>query len=113
VFHGPWIRDKIWPQTYAHTVTYSSVPGSEVRLAFQGASLTYVYTRAANRGMADIAIDGARKSTLDLYSPQAEWQSRTTFELGAGRHLAVITILPDKNPKSSDRFIDVDAFEVQ
>ena len=94
-------------------MTYSSVPGSEVRLAFQGASLTYVYTRAANRGMADIAIDGARKSTLDLYSPQAEWQSRTTFELGAGRHLAVITILPDKNPKSSDRFIDVDAFEVQ
>jgi hypothetical protein len=113
VFHGPWIKDKVWPQTHSHTVTYANLPGSEVRFAFQGGLLTYVYTKAANRGMADITIDGVRKATLDLYSPKTEWQSRTTFTLGAGQHLAVITILADKNPKSSDRFIDVDAFEVQ
>jgi hypothetical protein len=113
VFHGPWIKDKVFPQTHSHTVTYANLPGSEVRFAFRGGSLTYVYTKAANRGMADITIDGIRRATLDLYSPKAEWQSRTTFTIGAGQHLAVITILPDKNPKSSDRWIDVDAFEVQ
>jgi hypothetical protein len=113
VFQGRWIQDKLWSQTYSHTVTYSNLPGSEVRFAFSGGLLTYVYTMAANRGRADIAIDGVRRATLDLYAPKPKWQSRTIFKVGAGRHLAVITILPDKNPKSSDRFIDVDAFEVQ
>jgi hypothetical protein len=94
-------------------VTYSNVPGSEIRIAFQGGLLTYVYTKATNRGKADILIDGVHRATLDLYSPETEWQSRATFKEAAGQHLAVITILPDKNPKSSDRFIDVDAFEVQ
>ncbi|MGA2575510.1 MAG: hypothetical protein ABSH24_05730 [Bryobacteraceae bacterium] len=112
-FSGPWIRDKAWPRTHAHTVTYCDMPGSEIRLAFQGGLLTYVYTKAANRGKADITIDGIHRATLDLYSRITKWQSRTTFKMGAGRHLALITVLPDKNPKSSNRFVDVDAFEVQ
>jgi glycosyltransferase involved in cell wall biosynthesis len=113
VYQGSWIHDQGWPQAHSNTVTFSNTPGSAVRFQFQGSSLAYVYTRAANRGRADIAIDGVRKGALDLYSPKPEWQSRTSFKLAAGKHLAVITILPDKNPKSSDRFIDVDAFEVQ
>jgi hypothetical protein len=113
VYKGSWIQDKGWAQAHAQTVTFSNLPGSEIRFAFQGGLLTYVYTKAANRGLADITIDGVRKATLDLYSPKAEWQSRSIFKAGAGQHLAVITIRPDKNPKSSDRWIDVDAFEVQ
>jgi len=113
VFDGPWIQDKLWPKTFSHTVTYTNLPGSGIRFAFQGGLLTYVYTKAANRGKADIAIDGVSKGTLDLYSPKVVWQSRTDFKLDRGRHLAAITVLPDKNPKSSDRFIDLDAFEVQ
>jgi len=113
VYQGPWYQDRVWPQTYSHTVTYSNLPGSEVRFAFSGGSLTYVYTKAANRGRADIAIDGVHRATLDLYSRKAEWQSRTAFKVDPGRHLAVITVLPDKNPKSSDRFVDVDALEVR
>lgn len=113
VFEGPWIHDKGWPRAHNHTVTYSSLPGSTVRFAFQGSSLAYIYTKAANRGRAEIAIDGAREPILDLYAPKPEWQSRTVFKLSAGRHLAIITVLPDENPKSADRFIDVDAFEVR
>jgi glycosyltransferase involved in cell wall biosynthesis len=113
VFHGPWIRDKAWSQTYSHTITYSNVPGSEAHFAFHGSALTYVYTKASNRGRADIVIDGIHRGILDLYSRAAGWQSRSTFKLGAGQHLAVITVLQDKNPESAGRFIDVDAFEVQ
>ena len=113
VFDGPWIQDKMWPKTLAHTVTYTNLPGSDIRFAFQGGLLTYVYTKATNRGKADITIDGVSKGTLDLYSPKVVWQSRTDFKLDPGRHLAVITVLPGKNPKSSDRFVDLDAFEVQ
>jgi hypothetical protein len=113
LFDGPWIQDKQWPQTQSHTVTYTRLPGAEVRFAFEGGVLTYIYTKAANRGMADIAIDGAHRATLDLYSAQTQWQFRSAFKLDRGRHLAVITVLPDKNPQSSDRFVDVDGFEVQ
>jgi len=113
-FRGTWIQDQVFPQTHAHTVTYCNVPGSEVRFAFQGELLNYIYTKASNRGRADVSIDGAHKATLDLYSATTEWQSSTVFrDLGRGRHLAVITVLPDKNPRSSDRWIDVDAFEVR
>jgi len=113
VFDGPWLQDRVWPKTWSHTVTYTNLPGSSVRFAFQGSLLTYVYTKAGNRGEADVTIDGAHQATLDLYSRKAQWQSRTGFKLNTGPHLAVITVLPDKNPESSDRFIDLDSFEVQ
>jgi len=113
-FRGPWIRDAGWPQARMQTVTYCNVPGAEVRFAFKGDVLNYVYTKAPNRGQADVTIDGAHKATLDLYSANTQWQSSTVFRgLGRGRHLAIITVRPDKNPKSSERWIDVDAFEVQ
>jgi glycosyltransferase involved in cell wall biosynthesis len=111
-YQGSWTQDKGWPLAHDTSVSFANLPGSKVRFAFQGSSLAYIYTKAANRGRADIAIDGAHTAILDLYSPKPEWQSRTVFKLAAGRHVAVITVLPDKNPKSSDRFIDVDAFEV-
>jgi glycosyltransferase involved in cell wall biosynthesis len=113
VFDGPWIQNLGWAQAQSHTVTFANLPGSEVRFAFQGGLLSYIYTKASNRGKVDVAIDGVHQPTLDLYSPKTKWQGRTIYKLDRGRHLAVITILPDKNPASSDRFIDVDGFEVQ
>jgi hypothetical protein len=110
---GSWTQDGGWAEAYAHTITFSNLAGSEIRLAFQGGLLSYVYSKAPNRGMVNVTIDGADVGTLDLYSPAPRWQSRSIFKVAPGRHLAVITILPDKNPKSSDRFIDLDAFEVQ
>jgi len=114
LYKGPWIHTKGWAQADGHTVTYCNVPGSEIRFAFQGDFLRYVYTRAPNRGRADVTIDGGWKATLDLYSAKTQWQSSTVFrDLGPVHHLAVIAVRLDKNPKSFDRWIDVDAFEVQ
>jgi glycosyltransferase involved in cell wall biosynthesis len=114
LFRGPWIQDTGWPLASAQTLTYSNLPGSEVRFAFEGDLLLYSYTKAPNRGLADISIDGAHKAIVDLYSDKTEWQKSTFFDkLGRGRHLAVITVLPGKNPKSSDRYVDVDSFLVR
>ena len=112
-FDRAWIRNKDWAQAQSHTVTFANLPGAQVRFAFEGGLLSYIYTKAADRGMADVAIDGVRQGAVDLYSPQTKWQSRTIFKLARGRHLAVITVLADKNPKSSGGFVDVDGFEVQ
>ncbi len=113
VFDGPWIQDSRFNEPYKHTVTYADVPTSTVTFAFQGGLLSYVYTKTGNRGMADVAIDGIHKATLDLYAPKTRWQERTIFKLDRGTHTAVVTVLPDKNPKSSGHWIDVDSFEVQ
>jgi len=113
-YRGGWEQDQVWPQTFAHTLTYTDVPGSEVRFAFQGDVLNYVCTKASNRGMAGITIDGVRQATVDLYSPVTQWQSSVILrDLGRRPHLAVITVLPDRNPRSSGRFVDVDAFVVE
>lgn len=110
---GSWTKDRGWPLAYEHSITFSNLAGSEIRIAFQGGLLSYVYTKAPNRGMVDVTIDGGPKTRLDLYWPETRWQSRSIFKVAPGRHLAVITILPDKNPKSTDGFVDLDAFEVQ
>jgi len=113
-FKGPWIRDQAWAEALAHTVSYCNIPGAEVRFAFSGNTLTYIYTEAANRGRAEVTIDGAHKTIVDLYAAQTAWQSRSVFQnLGPGRHLAVIRVLPEKNRNSSDRYIDVDGFVVE
>ena len=113
VFAGAWTQNQPWPQAHAHTLTFTNSPGATIQFAFDGGLLSYIYTKAANRGMADLSIDGVHQPPVDLYSPQTKWESRTIFKLARGRHLAVITVLPDKNPKSSDRFVDLDSFEVQ
>jgi len=113
VFDGPWTQNTGWAEAQSHTESFANLAGSEVRFAFEGGLLSYIYAKADNRGMADITIDGVHQATLDLYSPQTKWQSRSIFKLERGRHLAVITVLADKNSKSSDRFVDVDGFEVQ
>ena len=113
-FQGPWTRDQMWAETFSHTVTYSNIPGAEVRFAFTGDTLTYIYTKAANRGRAEVTIDGGHRTIVDLYAARAAWQSRSVFsKLGAGRHMAVIRVLPEKNPSSSDRYVDVDGFAVE
>ena len=113
-FRGRWGHDQAFSEPFGHTVTYSDAPGSQIQFAFEGNLFTYFYTMTTNRGIAGVNIDGVQKATIDLYSPITEWQSRTYFRhLGAGHHLAVITVLPEKNPKSSGHFVDVDAFEVR
>jgi hypothetical protein len=36
VYRGGWTHDREFPQTYAHSVTYSNVPGSEALFRFRG-----------------------------------------------------------------------------
>ncbi len=71
--------------------------------------VTYVYSKAYNRGKAAITIDGVDKGYIDLYSPDVVRQQSTTFSgLGKGIHVIHVTVAGQKNSLSSDYFIDVD-----
>ena len=72
-----WSRDTQFSETLRHSLTYSNVAGASAALVFTGKTITYLYTRAPNRGIAEVLIDGRSMGRLDLYSAQTVWQSRT------------------------------------
>ena len=113
-FRGEWTHDKSFDGPYQHTISFSDTPGSEVTIEFQGTSLTYVFTKAPNRGIASVTIDSRAPRTVDLYSADVEWQARQTFCcFSAGKHRAAIQVTGQTNRRSTGRFVDIDSFVVQ
>jgi hypothetical protein len=111
---GDWDRSDQFAEPLRHTVTFTDIPGAEIRFKFEGGDLTYLFTRAPNRGVASVSIDGVSKGAVDLYSADVQWQSRARFNyLGPGRHLLVIRVTGQSRPAAKGNFVDLDAFEVQ
>jgi hypothetical protein len=76
--------------------------------------LTYVFTKAANRGIAAVTIDGDGKGRIDLYSVDPQWRSSVRFAgLGGGRHLLVIRVTGESRAGATGKFVDLDALEVK
>jgi hypothetical protein len=113
LLRGDWERSDKFERAFKHSVTFSGTPGAEIRFLFAGGELTYVFTRAANRGIAAVTIDGIDQGDLDLYSPQPQWRSSVTFNLlGPGRHLRVIRVTGKSRPAATGKFVDLDALQV-
>jgi hypothetical protein len=112
--HAPWMRDTQFQEAYRHTLAYTNIPDASISLRFTGSSFTYVYTRAHNRGIAEVWIDGRLKGHLDLYASDTEWQSRTTYgALSPGTHTIRIRVTGQHFLQASDCFVDLDAIIVQ
>ena len=112
--HAAWTRDTQFPDADRHTLTYSNIPGASASLAFHGTAITYVHTRASNRGIAEVCIDGRLMDRADHYSPNTIWRSRTRYEcLGAGAHVIQIRVTGERNAQACDSFVDVDALIVE
>ena len=111
LYHGSWRADSQFSQTYEHSITYSATPGDSCQFLFTGTGVRYVYTRAINRGTADVYLDGALQRTIDLYSPTTQWQSSTTFQnLKNAVHLIEVRVGQGRNAAATDQYVDVDEF---
>jgi hypothetical protein len=112
--NGRWIRDKQFTEAYQGTLVYCDEPRCQAEFDFEGSAVTLIYTRAFNRGLAEILIDGSPVATLDAYSPQLLWQQRARFTAAsAGRHTLTIRALGSRLPVSQGDFIDIDGFIVE
>ena len=112
-FRGHWTRSRDFTGPHRHTVSYTNVAGDEATFAFQGTSLTYVYSKSFNRGIAQLIIDG-EAHTIDEYSPKVDWQSRAEFCcLNPGRHVVVLRATGEKRAQAREAYIDLDAFIVK
>ena len=113
-YTGSWLHDLQFPESWEQSVTYSGNPGDGFQIQFTGRAITYIYTRAANRGIAEIWLDGQIQDPLDEYSARTAWQeSRRVAGLAAGRHILEIRVSGQKNPQSAGTFVDLDAFIVE
>jgi len=99
---------------YNNGVYFTKTTENAVKFTFSGSSITYVFTKATNRGKAAVTIDGIDKGVLDLYFGSTQWQQSKTYDnLGSGIHTIHIAVSGDKNINSTDYYIDLDRFIVQ
>ncbi|HLC42881.1 MAG TPA: putative Ig domain-containing protein, partial [Methylomirabilota bacterium] len=93
--------------------TDSTTPASAT-FTFTGIGVSWISDVGSNLGIASVYLDGVLDATVDLYNSTRRWQqtvySRTGLILGA--HTLRIVVTGTKNPSSSARRIDVDAFDV-
>ena len=110
---GNWSRGEFEQASHA-TLTYTDDPAAAARFSFEGTELRYWYTKAFNRGLAEVFVDGVSKGVVDLYSPTIEWQSSSVFGgLPPGRHNLEIRATGRHRAASTDSYIDIDALEAR
>lgn len=111
---GPWIRDRLFTDTYKSTITYCDQPTCQAEFDFDGSAVSLIYTGAFNRGQAEILIDGATVAKLDAYSPQIHWQQRVRYTAPSpGRHTLTIRVLGGRSTASQGTYIDIDGFVIE
>jgi hypothetical protein len=110
---GPWTKGVKFADAWQHTISYSNAPDSLACLSIEGSGLRYVYTKAYNRGIAEVSVDGEKKALVNLYSKTTQWQMKTVISgLGPGRHEVSIRITAKKDAAAADYYVDLDSVEV-
>lgn len=113
-YKGNWWPDHQFPQSSGQSITYSEKPGDTFRIAFTGSAITYVFTKALNRGIAEARIDGGPPIRINQYSPSTQWQEKQRLGgLSPGAHTLEVRVSGEKDPASGGLFVDLDAFEVE
>jgi hypothetical protein len=112
-----WYRGVGWSHVqttgaYNNSLSYSQTQGDNVVFTCEGTSIKWVFSKAANRGKADITLDGSDWATIDMYNPTTIRQQSLTWNAGFyGIHTIHISNRGEKNLSSSGYFIDADAFQ--
>ncbi|MEO8097308.1 MAG: hypothetical protein ABI811_06360 [Acidobacteriota bacterium] len=112
-YTGAWLHDKQFAQPVGQTLSYSDTSGDRVKLTFEGRAITYVFTRAVNRGIVEIRIDGEMVRRINLYAPQTTWKSSARLAgFSPGPHTLELIVTGRKDKKASGTFVDLDAVTV-
>jgi hypothetical protein len=92
---------------------YADHPAS-FTFSFTGSSIKWINTKALNRGISEVWIDGNLMTTVDLYDPNVLNQVvlYSNSSLSSGPHTIQIKSTNTKNPASSGVLTSNDAFDV-
>ena len=109
---GSWTRTAL-SGSYGGYVKHASASGARARFAFTGDEVAWISTTGANRGKAEVWLDGVKVKTIDLYSATTQ-PRRVVFSQGGlaptRSHTLQVRVLGTKNASSSGKRVDIDAF---
>jgi hypothetical protein len=108
--NGTWTRS-ILSGAYGGYVKYAKAQGATARLTFTGRNIAWVATKGPGRGTAEVYIDGAKVSTVDLYSATTQTRTIAFSKEWSASNSHTITIKVLGAPTSRPT-VDVDAFAV-
>ena len=99
--------------SYRSTEHYSEKSGATATFTFSGTNARLHGCRRNDLGIAEIAVDGEVKATVDLYQPSREYTKLyETSELPVGKHTLQIKVTGRKNSDSKSHYVIVDAFDL-
>jgi CSLREA domain-containing protein len=110
---GTWTQQAM-ESAYGGGVSYAEVTGDEATFSFVGRTFAWVTTKSADRGKAEVWVDGVKLKTADLYSstPQPRKVIATESWSTSDSHTIEVRVLGTKNASSNGTRVDVDAFIV-
>ena len=113
-YSGAWLHDKQFAEPSGHTLSYSDVRGDALKFRFEGEAITYLFTRAPNRGIGEVFLDGRLARRVNLYAAKTAWQSFARIEgLAAGAHSFELRVTGRKDRQASGTFVDLDAIRIE
>ena len=87
----------------------SQTRGSSFRFTFSGTNVTLKYLASANRGIAEITLDGQIRADLDQYGPGVV-KSYTISNLQPGVHTLTVTVSGRKRAEATNDIVGVSNF---
>ncbi len=93
---------------------YTNIASSYGQYTFIGTGVSWIGSRNADHGYADVYIDGVLDATVDTYSSSNSLQQVLYQKngLASGSHTIKIVVKNAKNPASGGYFQDIDAFVI-
>ncbi|MBC8077521.1 MAG: alpha-L-fucosidase [Chloroflexales bacterium] len=100
---------------YLNTGRYTQSAGASSQYSFGGTSIAWLGPKGPDHGKADVYIDGVFDATVDLYAASRADQALlyTRAGLSAGVHTIRVVVRSDRNPASTNTYVEVDAFVAQ
>ncbi len=109
----------LWRTSYSKsnsggTQKYTFRSGTSITIAFSGSSLTWIATVGPTCGIARVVLDGGTPVLVDLYASKRLHQQKVygTDVLEDGPHILEIQWTGQKNAKSQNTYVYIDALDV-
>ncbi len=111
VYTGAWALQSA-PTASGGYVRHAATSGARAKFSFAGKHVAWVTSTGANRGKAEVWVDGVKAATVDLYAPTAQPRKMvfTKAWSASANHTVEVRTLGTKNAASTGTRVDVDAF---
>lgn len=114
---GSWKNNIGFTGPYSTTISFSNIAEDAATFTFEGNKIRYYYTRASNRGIAAVTIDGVHYANIDMCSPTTVWGGSDIFpssgSLPAGVHTIHISNTGSTSCGAGNTYIDIDRFRIE